>query len=83
MAAAKIRDAGGACRKRQYEGYAAALTPLREVRYLKDTFENLMAKPTYAMFPMDENGCLQDFYYLTLTDENDIPNAMQPLQSGV
>ncbi|MEE0329453.1 MAG: exonuclease SbcCD subunit D, partial [Phascolarctobacterium succinatutens] len=57
------------------------LTPLREVRYLKDTFENLMARPNYAMFPMDENGCLQDFYYLTLTDENDIPNAMQRLQS--
>ena len=57
------------------------LTPLREVRYLKDTFEHLMAKPTYVMFPMDENGCLQDFYYLTLTDENDIPNAMQRLQS--
>ena len=45
------------------------LTPLREVRYLKDTFENLMTKPNYAMFPMDENGFLQDFYYLTLTDE--------------
>ena len=57
------------------------LTPLRELRYLKDSFENLMARPTYAMFPMDENGCLQDFYYLTLTDENDIPNAMQRLQS--
>lgn len=40
-----------------------------------------MARPNYAMFPMDENGFLQDFYYLTLTDENDIPNAMQRLQS--
>ena len=57
------------------------LTPLREVRYLKDTFENLMTKPNYAMFPMDENGFLQDFYYLTLTDENDVPNAMQRLQT--
>lgn len=57
------------------------LTPLRELRYLKDSFENLMARPTYAMFPIDENGCLQDFYYLTLTDENDVPNAMQRLQS--
>lgn len=33
------------------------------------------------MFPMDENGFLQDFYYLTLTDENDVPNAMQRLQT--
>lgn len=57
------------------------LTPLRELRYLKDSFENLMARPTYAMFQIDENGCLQDFYYLTLTDENDVPNAMQRLQS--
>lgn len=57
------------------------LTPLRELRYLKDSFENLMARPTYAMFPIDENGCLQDFYYLTLTNENDVPNAMQRLQS--
>ena len=57
------------------------LTPLREVRYLKDTFENLMARPNYAMFPMDENGFLQDFYYLTLTDENDVTNAMQRLQT--
>ena len=57
------------------------LTPLREVRYLKDTFENLMASPNYAMFPMDENGFLQDFYYLTLTDENDVTNAMQRLQT--
>lgn len=57
------------------------LTPLRELRYLKDSFENLMVRPTYAMFPIDENGCLQDFYYLTLTDENDVPNAMQRLQS--
>ena len=30
---------------------------------------------------MDENGFLQDFYYLALTDENDIPNAMQRLQT--
>ena len=57
------------------------LKPLREVRYLKDTFEHLMAKPNYVMFPMDENGCLQDFYYLTLTDENDVTNAMQRLQT--
>ena len=57
------------------------LTPLREVRYLKDTFENLMIRPNYAMFPMDENGFLQDFYYLTLTDENDVTNAMQRLQT--
>ena len=33
------------------------------------------------MFPMDENGFLQDFYYLTLTDENDVTNAMQRLQT--
>ena len=30
---------------------------------------------------MDENGFLQDFYYLTLTDENDVTNAMQRLQN--
>ena len=30
---------------------------------------------------MDDNGFLQDFYYLTLTDENDVPNAMQRLQT--
>lgn len=40
-----------------------------------------MARPNYAMFPMDENGFLQDFYYLTLTDENDVTNAMQRLQT--
>ena len=28
-----------------------------------------------------KNGFLQDFYYLTLTDENDVPNAMQRLQT--
>ena len=33
------------------------------------------------MFPMDANGFLQDFYYLTLTDENDVTNAMQRLQT--
>lgn len=40
-----------------------------------------MARPNYVMFPMDENGFLQDFYYLTLTDENDVTNAMQRLQT--
>ncbi len=58
-----------------------SLTPWRELRYLKGTYEELMSRKAYAEYPIDEDGALHDFYYLTLTDEQDVPNAVQKLRS--
>ena len=57
------------------------LVPWRELRYLKGTYEELMSRKTYEVYPIDEDGALQDFYYLSLTDEEDVPNAVQRLRS--
>ncbi len=57
------------------------LVPWRELRYLKGTYEELMSRKTYEVYPIDEDGALHDFYYLSLTDEEDVPNAVQRLRS--
>ncbi len=57
------------------------LAPWRELRYLKGTYEELMSRKTYEAYPLDEDGALHDFYYLSLTDEEDVPNAVQRLRS--
>ncbi len=56
------------------------LIPWRELRYLKGTYEELMSRKTYEEYPIDEDGALHDFYYLTLMDEEDVPNAVQRLR---
>ena len=57
------------------------LQPLHELRYLKGTYQEIMRKDNYKAYPIDEDGCLHDFYYITLTDEDDVPNALQNLRS--
>lgn len=57
------------------------LTPLHELRYLKGSYHDLMLRDNYRQYSFDEDGCLHDFYYLTLTDETDVPNALQNLRA--
>lgn len=57
------------------------LQPLHELRYLKGTYQELMNKKFYQDYPVDEDGYLRDFYYITLTDEADVLNALQNLRS--
>lgn len=56
------------------------LKPLHELRKLKGSYKDLMLKENYRDYPLDEDGSLHDFYYLTLTDEDDVTNALAKLR---
>lgn len=60
---------------------ALPLAPLRDLRKLRGTYEELMSKDFYDELPKDSDGLLRDFYHLTLTDEEDVPDAVQKLRS--
>lgn len=57
------------------------LAPLRDLRKLRGSYEELMSKDFYDELPKDSDGLLRDFYHLTLTDEEDVPDAVQKLRS--
>lgn len=60
---------------------ALQLAPLRDLRKLRGSYEELMSKDFYDELPKDSDGLLRDFYHLTLTDEEDVPDAVQKLRS--
>ena len=51
------------------------LTPRRELRCLRGSYEELTARSFY------ENFSREDYYRITLTDESDVPAAMQRLRT--
>ncbi len=51
------------------------LTPLRDLREIRGTYEELMSLQSYA----DANT--DDYFHITLTDEEDIPNALEKMRS--
>lgn len=57
------------------------LVPLRELHKLRGTYEELIAKSYYAKFPTDSDGRLRDFFHITLTDEEDVMDAVQKLRT--
>lgn len=60
---------------------ALPLAPLRDLRKLRGSYEELMSRHFYDELPKDSDGLLRDFYHLTLTDEEDVPDAVQKLRS--
>lgn len=60
---------------------ALPLAPLRDLRKLRGSYGELMSKDFYDELPKDSDGLLRDFYHLTLTDEEDVPDAVQKLRS--
>ena len=52
-----------------------ALTPLHELRCLRGSYEELTARSFYEDLPKE------DYYRITLTDESDVPAAMQRLRT--
>ena len=60
---------------------ALPLAPLRDLCKLRGSYEELMSKDLYDELPKDSDGLLRDFYHLTLTDEEDVPDAVQKLRS--
>ena len=60
---------------------ALPLAPLRDLRKLRGSYEELMSREFYDELPHDSDGLLRDFYHLTLTDEEDVPDAVQKLRS--
>lgn len=60
---------------------ALPLAPLRDLRKLRGSYEELMSKDFYDELPKDSDGLLRDCYHLTLTDEEDVPDAVQKLRS--
>lgn len=60
---------------------ALPLAPLRDLRKLRGSYEELMSRDFYDELPKDRDGLLRDFYHLTLTDEEDVPDAVQKLRS--
>lgn len=51
------------------------LIPLRDMRELKGSYEELMKKSFY-----EGTGYTEDYVHITLTDENDIPDAVSKLR---
>lgn len=51
------------------------LTPLRDLREIKGTYEKLMSLESYA------GTNTEDYLHITLTDEDDIPNAPEKMRS--
>lgn len=60
---------------------ALPLAPLRDLHKLRGSYEELMSRDFYDELPKDSDGLLRDFYHLTLTDEEDVPDAVQKLRS--
>ena len=60
---------------------ALPLAPLCDLRKLRGSYEELMSRDFYDELPKDSDGLLRDFYHLTLTDEEDVPDAVQKLRS--
>ena len=60
---------------------ALPLAPLRDLRKLRGSYEELMSREFFDELPKDSDGLLRDFYHLTLTDEEDVPDAVQKLRS--
>ncbi len=52
------------------------LTPMRDMVEIKGTYDELMAKSYYENLNHNE-----DYYHITLTDENDIPDALSKLRT--
>ena len=68
----KTGDGSGKC---ELSVRTAALTPLREMRELKGSYEEVTAKKFY-----DGTSYREDFVHITLTDEEDVPDAFAKLQ---
>lgn len=51
------------------------LTPLRDMQEIKGSYMEVAAKPFY------ENFALENYFHVTLTDEDDIPDAMNKLRT--
>lgn len=60
--------------------YVRELTPLRELRHLRGTYNELMQWETYEAYLKEGANQPEDFFYLTLTDEDDVPFALQSLR---
>lgn len=57
------------------------LVPLRELRKLRGTYAALLKKDYWQQFPLDSDGRLRDFFHITLTDEEDVTDAVQKLRT--
>lgn len=67
--------------KGEVEVATLPLVPLRDLRKLRGTYEELISRDFYKDFPKDSDGLLRDFYHITLTDEEDVTDAVQKLRS--
>ena len=57
------------------------LVPLRELHKLRGTYEELINKKYWEQYPLDSDGRLRDFFHITLTDEEDVTDAVQRLRT--
>lgn len=57
------------------------LVPLRELHKLRGTYEELINKKYWEQYPLDSDGRLRDFFHITLTDEEDVTDAVQKLRT--
>ena len=57
------------------------LVPWRELYKLCGTYDEVMSRDFYGGLPVDVDGRLRDFFHITLTDEQDVPDAVQKLRS--
>lgn len=57
------------------------LVPWRELHKLRGTYDQVMSRDFYKALPVDTDGRLRDFFHITLTDEQDVPDAVNKLRS--
>lgn len=57
------------------------LVPWRELRQVRGTYDEVMSKEVHGDWPVDADGRLRDFFQITLTDEQDVLNAVHKLRS--
>jgi len=60
--------------KGDFQWYTIPLTPLHDMREIRGSYDEVTAKAFY------ENTAVEDYLHITLTDEEDVPEAMARLR---
>jgi len=75
----ELGEAGDAGMRASLQVREVPLKPLHDVREIRGTFAELVS-PEFRNAQVAEGKSLEDFIYVKLTDENDVPDAAQKLR---
>ena len=75
----ELGEAGDAGMRASLQVREIPLKPMHDVREIRGTFAELVS-PEFRNVQIAEGKSLEDFIYVKLTDENDVPDAAQKLR---